>query len=159
MATRWLTFSLIPLLAGCAAAQATRTSQNTLQIDAGAAPACGARGAARVAAKAAAIETIKAGYERYIIGGGYAQNNVRVSQLPGEFNTTGQLSYGGGSGSYSGTTTYTPGPTIVTGSHDRNLNVIMFNKGDPGYEQGLDARQALGPEWQEIVKNGVRTCL
>jgi hypothetical protein len=57
------------------------------------------------------------------------------------------------------TTTYVPGPTIVSGSHDRSLGVVMFRNGEPGAENALDARQALGAEWQEIVKLGVHTCL
>ncbi|MFL4994122.1 MAG: hypothetical protein ACJ8DB_02820 [Microvirga sp.] len=57
------------------------------------------------------------------------------------------------------TTTYVPGPTIVSGSHDRSLGVVMFRNGEPGAENALDARQALGAEWQEIVKSGVHTCL
>lgn len=66
---------------------------------------------------------------------------------------------GRGFGTYSTTTIYVPGPTIVSGSHDRSLGVMMFRKGEPGSENTLDAREMLGPEWQEIVKNGVRTCL
>ena len=58
-------------------------------IDAGAAPACGSMGAAKVAQKSAAVETIRAGYDRYIITGGQAQNNVSVTQMPGQFQTSG----------------------------------------------------------------------
>src|SRR6478609_10886616 len=79
-------------LTACAGAQATRTSANTMVIDAGAAPACGPQGAAKVAAKSAAIETIRAGYDRYIIGGAASQNNVSVSQMPGSFQTSGSFS-------------------------------------------------------------------
>ncbi|WP_240539870.1 hypothetical protein [Salinarimonas soli] len=128
-------------------------------IDAGAAPACGSQGAARVAAKTAAIETIRAGYDRYIIAGGAAQNNVSVSQMPGSYQTAGTMNYGRGYGSYNATTTYVPGPTIVAGSHDRQLSVVMFREGEPGAEQAIDAKSALGPEWQDLVKSGVRTCL
>jgi hypothetical protein len=35
----------------------------------------------------------------------------------------------------------------------------MFNKGDPGFSNALDAREALGKDWQELVENGIRTCL
>jgi hypothetical protein len=35
----------------------------------------------------------------------------------------------------------------------------MFKNGQPGAENALDARQMLGPEWKEIVANGVHTCL
>ena len=143
------------LIGGCAGAEATRTSANSLLIDAGAAPACGSAGAARVAAKAAAIETIKAGYDRYIITGGAAQNNLTVTQGPGTFRTTGMVS----GGFYSGTTTYQPGFPIVAGSHDRQLGVVMFRRGDPGFENALDARQQLGPDWQDQVKNRILTCL
>lgn len=153
-------FALIGLsLTGCARAQVTRTSANTMIVDAGAAPACGSQGAAKVAADSAAIETIKAGYDRYIIAGGQAQNNVSVSQMPGSYQTYGTTTYGGGYGSYNGTTTYVPGATIVSGSHDRSLAVVMFHNGEPGAENALDARNMLGPEWAERVKNGVHTCL
>jgi len=147
-------------LAGCAGAHATRTSANTAIIDAGAAPACGAQGAARVASKAAAVETIRAGYDRYIITGASSQDNTRVVQGPGTYSTSGTVTnYGGGYGSFQGTTTYTPGPTIVSGHHDRSLGVVMFRKGDPGFERAIDARQELGPEWEDVVKHGVHTCL
>jgi hypothetical protein len=142
-------------LAGCASAQATRTSQNTLQIDAGAAPECGAQGAARVAAKSAAIETLRAGYDRYIITGGQSQNNVSTTRMPGRFQTTGAMS----GGVYRTTTTYVPGPTVTTGSHDRSLSVVMFREGEPGAEEAVDAREALGAEWQDLVKSGIRSCL
>ena len=142
---------LVFLLTACAGAQATRTSANTMLIDGGAAPACGAGGAARVAAKSAAIETIRAGFDRYIIAGGQAQNNVSVSQMPGTFQTVGSATYGGGFGTYRATTSYVPGPTIVSGSHDRSLSVVMFRPGDPGFENALDAREALGPEWAKLV--------
>lgn len=142
-------------LAGCASADATRTSQNTIMIDAGAAPACGSGGAARVAAKSAAIETIKAGYDRYIIGSAAAQNNVSVSQGPGSYQTSGYFA----GNTYQATSVYQPGPTIVAGSHDRQLSVVMFKNGEPGSERALDARQQLGPDWQEVVKNRILTCL
>jgi hypothetical protein len=150
-----LVSTLALVVTGCARAQVTRTSANTALIDAGAAPACGSTGAAKVAAKSAAVETIKAGYDRYIITGGQSQNNVSTIALPGQYNTMG--SYSGGLSS--GTTTYTPGPIITRGSHDRSLSVVMFKNGQPGAENALDARQMLGPEWKEIVANGVHTCL
>lgn len=143
------------LLAACARAQAIRASANTVIIQAGAAPICGRQGAARVAQEMAAIETVRAGFDRYILTGGQAQNNVTVTQLPGSYNTSGTY----GRGSYQATTTYQPGATIVAGSHDQDLTVIMFKDGDPGAEQAIPAREALGPEWPEKVKNGIRSCL
>jgi hypothetical protein len=63
-------------LAGCASSQAIRTSANTMFISTSAAPVCGGQGALRVAQQQAAIATLRAGYDRYIITGGQAQNEV-----------------------------------------------------------------------------------
>jgi hypothetical protein len=142
-------------LAGCARGEAVRTSANTMVIQTGAAPVCGGQGALRVAQQLAAIETIRAGYDRYIITGGQAQNNVAVSQMPGSYSTEGTY----GRGYYQATTTYQPGPTVVSGSHDQGLAVVMFREGEPGAQQAISARNMLGADWQEKVTNGVRTCL
>lgn len=152
---RLIALGLVLALAACARGEAVRTSANTMIVQTGAAPVCGGTGALRVAQQMAAIETIKAGYDRYIITGGQAQNNVSVSQMPGSYNTAG--TYGGGF--YQTTTTYQPGPTVVSGSHDQGLAVVMFRDGDPGAEQAISARAALGADWQEKVQSGIRTCL
>ncbi len=146
---------LLFALTGCAGGEAVRTSANTMIIQTSAAPVCRGQGALRVAQQLAAIETIKAGFDRYIITSGQAQNNVSVSQAPGSYQTTG--TYGGGF--YNTRTTYQPGPTIVSGSHDQGLSVVMFRETDPQAQQAVSARETLGPDWQEKVKNGVRTCL
>lgn len=143
-------------LAGCAGGHATRTSANTVLIDVGAAPVCGPSGAAKVAAKKAAIETIKAGYDRYIIGGAASQSDVRTVTMPGQTNVTGQVYR---DGTFRANTYYTPGPTFTVGSHNRQLSILMLKPGDPGFENGVDARQELGPDWAEVVRNGVINCL
>ena len=143
------------VLGGCARGEAVRTSANTMIIQTGAAPICGGQGALRVSQQLAAIETIRAGFDRYIITGGQAQNNVVVSQMPGSYNTSATY----GSGYYQGTTTYRPGPTFVAGSHDQGLAIVMFRESDAGAQQAVSARDVLGQDWLEKVKNGVRTCL
>lgn len=143
------------IISGCARSEAVRTSANTMIIQTGAAPVCGGTGALRVAQQLAAVETIRAGYDRYIITGGQAQNNVVVNQMPGSFRTTGTY----GAGFYQARTTYQPGATIVSGSHDQGLAVVMFREGDAGAQQAVSAREMLGPDWSEKVKNGIRTCL
>lgn len=142
-------------LGACAGTNTIRTSADTAVIQASAAPVCGGIGAAKVAQKQAAIETIKAGYDRYIIINAAAANNVRVSQTPGSYQTTGTLN----GGYYNATTTYQPGPTIVYGSHDQAFAIKMFRNSDPGSYQAISARETLGDKWQELVKAGtVRTC-
>lgn len=142
-------------LAACARTEAVRTSANTVFVQTAAAPACGSLGAMKVAQAMAAVETIRAGYDRYIITAGQAQNNVSVTEMPGSYQTSGSY----GRGYYSATTTYRPGPTIVSGSHDQGFTIVMFRDGDNGAQQAIPARDVLGPEWQDKVKNGIRTCL
>lgn len=142
-------------ISGCTSSNTVRTSANTAIIQTSAAPVCGGAGAARAAQKQAAIETIKAGYDRYIIVDGRSANNVGVMQTPGTFHTTG-VAHGG---FYRGTTTYQPGVPIVYGSHDQAFAIYMFRNGEPGAHQAVPAREVLGEKWQEMVKAGrINTC-
>ena len=142
------------MLSACAKSEMTRTSANSFMIDASAAPICGSTGAARVASKSAAVETLRSGYDRYIITGSQAQNNVTATQMPGTVYTSG--TYGGGT--YNARSTYVPGGTMYSGTHDKSLVVVMFKKGQPGWAQAVDAKETLGPQWEELVKSGIRTC-
>lgn len=126
-----------------------------MMIKTSAAPICGSGGAIRVAQQMAAISTIKAGYDRYIIVGGETQNNVRVTQTPGSYMTTGSVM----GNTYQSTTTYQPGPMIVHGSHDQGFQIVMFKDGDPQGNQAIPARDVLGPDWADKVKSGKVTCL
>lgn len=147
---------LLAFLPGCAGTNAIRTSQDTVIVQASAAPACGSIGAARVAQRQAAIETLKAGFDRYIIMGASSSSNIMATQMPGTYHTTGTY----GRGWVSAQTTYTPGPVIYSGSHDQSFVVKMFREGDPGASQAISARETLGPKWQEELKRGsVTTCL
>lgn len=142
-------------VSGCTTSETIQTSKDTAIVQTSAAPICGGRGAARVAYKQAAVSTIRAGYDSFIIVGGSAQNNVRAIQTPGRYQTYGQMNpYGG----FSATTTYQPGAMIVAGSHDQSFGVKMFKAGDAGASNAISAREVLGPEWAKIVKNGVNVC-
>ncbi|WP_201285578.1 hypothetical protein [Chelativorans xinjiangense] len=145
------------MIAGsCAGTNVIQTSENTAIVQASAAPICGGIGAARVAQKQAAIATLQAGFDRYVIMGSSAANNTRVSQGPGTYQTTGI--YGGGM--MNATTVYQPGPVIHSGSHDQAFAVRMFREGEPGAAQAISARNALGPEWEKAVESGsLATCL
>lgn len=143
-------------LAACTSSDTIRTSANTAIVRTSAAPVCGGTGAARVAQQQAAIETIKAGYDRYIIVDGRSANNVGVVQTPGTYHHSGTYNRG----FYSGTTTYQPGMPIVYGSHDQAFAIYMFRDGETGAHQAIPAREVLGDKWQEMVKAGkVNTCM
>lgn len=153
---RRLVLFLLPLIVtGCAQTDTMRVSANEIIVNTSAAPICGGAGAARVAQKMAAIETIRAGYDRYIILNASRSNDVRVIQTPGQYHTMGTISP---RGSFNATTTYSPGPTFVAGGHDQSIAVRMFKNGQTGAAGALSARDMLGPKWPELVKHGVATC-
>lgn len=143
------------LLTGCTSSSTVRTSASSAIVQTSAAPVCGGTGAMRAAQKQAAIETIKAGFDRYIITGAASSNNVRVTQGPGTYYTSGTVT----GGYYSGTTTYRPGMPIVSGSHNQAFAIHMFRDGEPGANEAISARETLGPKWPELVKKGsINTC-
>jgi len=138
------------LAAGCTSSNTIQTSADTMIIQTRAAPVCGGSGAARAAQRQAAIQTIKAGYDRYIIYDAASYSNVATRQMPGTYHTMGSV-YGR---NLMATTTYTPGPTIVSGSHRQSFAIKMFREGDPGAGRALSARSILGPEWEKAVEAG-----
>jgi hypothetical protein len=146
------------LAVGCARSSAIRTAQNEAIISTTAAPVCGDEGALKVAEKQAAIETIKAGYDRYVITGQQGQDTTHLVQMPGSYSTTGTASFSGNTGFYQANTVYQPGPTFVAGHHNQKLAVHMFKDGEPGSQNALSAKQTLGPKWADVVKDGVITC-
>lgn len=150
--------ALCAAVAGCVQSNAMRVSQNEVIIQTSAAPICGGIGAARAAQKQAAIETIRAGYDRYIIVSAASANNVHATQMPGSYQTYGTMNSYGGYGTLNATTTYTPGPVVYSGTHDQSVGVRMFRNGEAGSQQALSARDTLGPKWEKIAKEGVLTC-
>jgi hypothetical protein len=102
-------------VSGCAGTSVVHTSGDTAIVTARAAPACGGAGAERVAAREAAVETIKSGFDKYIIYDAAAQNTVTAAQMPGTSTTVGTI----GGGWVNATTTYQPGPTIYSRHHSQ----------------------------------------
>lgn len=107
----------------------------------------------------AAVETLRRGFDRYMIVGAASANNVSTHRTGPTMATT----YGTGSltgNYYSGnsTTYYSGSQTIVSGSHDNQVRVRTFSPGQSGYDQALDAKTELGTEWEKLVKSGVKTC-
>lgn len=155
--------ALIPFLtlalAGCASTSVTPVSKNQIIISTSAAPACGTSGAAKVASQMAAVETIRRGYQRFVILGAQRQNNVQAVAAPPMYSTTTGTFTGYGNTVYGNTrTNYYGGGVYYVGSNDADLAVLLLNPGDASYSQGIDAKRELGPEWQEMVENGINTC-
>ncbi|RUV07434.1 hypothetical protein EOA79_04515 [Mesorhizobium sp. M1A.F.Ca.IN.020.03.2.1] len=143
------------IVSGCAGTSVVQTSGNTAIVTARAAPVCGGVGAERVAVREAAIETIKAGFDKYIIYDAAAQNTVTATQMPGTYTTMGTVN----GGMLNATTTYQPGPTIYSGNHSQAFAIKMFKASDPAGANAVDARTTLGPEWPKLIKQGsLTTC-
>lgn len=143
------------LLSACASTEAVRLSQNEALIKASVDPECGSRQATGVAAKAAAIETLRAGYDRYIVVGAQSADNVQYVQQPGTYQTTNTVNRNAwGGNTVRSTTTYRPGPTVAHGSYDQDLRIQMFRDGDPAGQNAVSAREVLGPDWQKAVAEG-----
>lgn len=99
--------------------------------------------------------SLKAGFDSYIIYNGASESNIAVVQGPGTYNTTAIAN-----GPFiNATTTYQPGPPMVIGHHGQSFAIKMFHQGEPGSENALSAKAALGPDWQKQLKNPVLTCV
>ncbi len=145
--------------AGCASTSVMPISQNEIILTTSAAPVCGTSGAQQIAGKMAAVETLRRGFDRYLIGGAQSQSNVRATALPPTSSyTTAQANVYGNSVYGSSTTNYYGGGVMYSGTHDSSLRILMLKPGDPGYDNGVDARIVLGPEWAKLVKDGIQTC-
>ena len=124
-----LSIAIAIALCGCACSATMRLSADAFQLVTSAAPVCGRTGAQNVASRRAAIETINRGYDKFLIVGAAAENNVRVvGHTPVQAHTIGTATATGNkntvTASASSTTTYTGGNrtsglacTPVWGSH------------------------------------------
>lgn len=127
----------VAALAGCASSSMMRLNADTAEINVNAAPVCGSAGAQRVAYEDAAIETLRAGYDGFIIGGTDEANpfgGVLFNQTYGASNSFGSAT--------------------MLFRHDQKLLIKMFHRGDPGYSRTVDARSVLGPKWEQKVHSG-----
>ena len=137
--------ALAATVGGCAGASTVPLAQDTVQITARAAPVCGPAGAEKLALKQAAVETIRRGYDRFIVlnaqaGGSYVGSTPIVVQ-----------NMGGGMAMATG------GQPMI--APNQGLVIKMFKDGNPQGTNALPARDTLGPDWQEQIKRESINCL
>ena len=152
-------FVALLALGACASTSVTPVSRNQIIVSTSAAPVCHQAGAQSVVSRMAAVETLRHGFERFVIAGMDQRSDAQAVTLPptGAY-TTGSFTSVGNTTTGFANTTFTGGGTFLRGTHDASVLVVMFNKGDPGYTDALDAKAQLGTEWQDLVEKGVRTC-
>lgn len=114
------------LLSACATTDVQPMSQDTFKISTNAAPACGPTGARNVAFKAAAIEVIRKGGDKFIIVGDNTDMGMQGDIFNG-FNT----------------------------NYSQGMVVRMIREGSAEASNALSARAQLGANWQQIVADGV----
>ncbi|SFL23397.1 hypothetical protein SAMN04488518_1256 [Pseudovibrio ascidiaceicola] len=147
---------LVFILTACASASVIPLDKSTIQITARAAPACGGQGAEKVALNQAAVETLKRGYNKFIILNTSASNNVKVAgYTPVYSTTTANASIYGNNLYGTANTSYYGGNPIYAGSHNQGLIVKMFKKNS----NAIDARKMLGPDWEKSLQKQTINCL
>ena len=145
-------------ITACARTEIIPTARNQAVISTSAAPVCGTDGALRVANQMAAVATLRQGYERFFLSDVGTDSTVQIHQVQGSTSyTTGTVNVVGKT-AYGNFQTYTPPTTVVSGRNFAQMQVFMLNRGDPNYQDALDARLVLGPDWQEKVADGIQTC-
>ena len=147
------------LFAGCASSTVTPVSKNEFMLDTSGEAMCGRSGTVKVATKMAAVETIRAGYDGYIILNTQSQNNVQVVQTAPYGASTSSTYYGSGNTTYGqSNTTFYGGDPMILGEYSERLLVRMFRRNEESFANAVDAREYLGDGWAELVESGVRTC-
>lgn len=117
-------------LAGCATTSVQPMSQNTFKVATNAAPACGPAGARNVAFKAAAIEVIRKGGDKFIIVGDQTDMGMQGDLFSG-----------------------------MQTNFSQGMIVRMIPKDSREASNALSARKTLGANWREVVAEGVpNTC-
>ena len=147
------------ILMGCVSTDVTPIAQDTVIVSSSAARACGRQGARKMAFVRAASETIRRGYDKFIVVSGQAESDIRIvgtTPVYGTTNVQGNLT---GSTFYgTGSTTVYGGQPIYGGRHNQDLVIKMFRYTDAGAANALDARAELGPEWEKKIQENKNTC-
>ena len=147
------------LLTGCASTNVTPLSANTVLISTSVEPECGGQSADKLAFDRAAVETIRRGFDRFVIVGAQSSSDIyQVGNMPvyADTSVTGQRV--GQSVFLNGQTRISGGQPIYGGSHNRQLEVVMFRAGDPQGANALDARAELGVDWPKKIKQDKNIC-
>ena len=158
-ATFILCAGLAVVVSGCVSTNITPISQNEIIVSTSAAPVCGRAGAQRVALQQVAVETIRRGFDTFIIAGAASQNDVRVVGFTPITSSTDFSAYYLGPSLYGNANTVTQGGApIIGGSYYQDFAVVMYRYADPLSRKAIDARAELGPEWRSLVPEDQLSC-
>ena len=141
---------LLPALAtGCARTSTTSVGEDTIEITVHVATICDARDAERLAQRHAAVETVRRGFDDYMVIGSVGGDHV-AGDTPATARTT---LYGS-----SGRTLFSEYAPLL--AHHRMLTIRMFRAGEGDSAATVSARAVLGDGWEAIAAKGApNTCV
>ena len=118
------------LVAACAETSVQPMSRDTFKVTTHAAPACGPTGARNLAFKAAAIEVIRKGGDKFIVVGDQTGSGMQGDIFSGMYT-----------------------------NYNQGMVVRLIPERSKEAANALSAREVLGVNWQEEVAKGVpNTC-
>lgn len=118
------------LTTSCAKSSSMPLTKSMAQITSIVTPPCDAEGAHKVANERAAVETLKYGYQRFVI----VNYNPIAGDPPGN-------------------------STSMPSAHSQELTVKMFNPGEKGYREAISAKDVLGQDWEDALNQTKFDCL
>ncbi len=146
---RVLLLLLPALLGGCARISTTSVDENTIEITVHVATVCSERDAERLAQRHAAVETVRRGFDDYLVVGSVGGDHV-AGDAPATARTT---LYGS-----SGRTLFSEDAPLL--AHHRMLTIRMFRAGEGDSAAAVSARAVLGDEWEATAAKGApSTCV
>ena len=140
-------------LAGCAEQSAMRVAQDTVRINVSTAPIYGTLEPQRRAMRMAADETLKSGYDKFLIVDGVNtfKPNV-IGQTAATYQSSSQASVVGSSSGFYGhgtsQATYVGPQPVAMPRFESAITVKMFKNDDLGGANALDARQVIAQNAQ-----------
>ena len=135
-------------LTGCARTSTAPVGEDTIEITVHVATICDGRDAERLAQRHAAVETVRRGFDDYVVIGSVGGDHV-ADDAPETARTTllGD----------SGRTLFSEDAPLL--AHHRMLTVRMFRAGEGDSAATVSARAVLGDDWEAIAAKGApNTC-
>ena len=141
--------ALAGVAAGCARTSTVSLDTDVIEVAVHVATICDGSDADRLARRQVAVETIRRGYEDYVVidsvGGDHLARDTTV--------TARTILYGAGTGAL-----FSEDAPLI--AHHRVLTVRMFPAGGGGSTASVSAHAVLGDDWETLVTRGApATCL
>ena len=141
--------ALSVVLAGCATTSTAPAGADTIEITVHVATVCDGADAERLARRHAAVETIRRGFDDYMVTGSVGGDHAAYDPPA----TARTILHGSDEGAF-----FSEDAPLL--AHHRVVTVRMFRAGEGDSTRTVSARAALGDDWEAIVAKGApNTCL